>query len=46
MGFKLTHPNSDLEIERDVDQVEMYRTQGWETKPGANVPDPKTPDGK
>lgn len=41
MAFKLTHPNSDLEIERDADQVENYRAQGWETKPGANVPDPK-----
>lgn len=40
MAYRLTHPDSDLEIERDADQVAMYLTQGWETKPNARLPEP------
>jgi hypothetical protein len=38
MAYKLTHPDSQQTIEREADQVGMYQTQGWETKPGAKVP--------
>lgn len=38
MAYHLTHPNSDLEIEVEGDQVPMYQTQGWETKPNAKPP--------
>jgi hypothetical protein len=37
MSYKLTHPDSDLEIEREADQVPTYVAQGWETKPGAKL---------
>lgn len=35
MAYKLTHPESDLEIEVDKESVPTYLTQGWETKPTA-----------
>ena len=40
MAYKLTHPDSNQEIERDADDVPMYREQGWQTKP--NAPEPTT----
>lgn len=39
MAYKLTHPDSDLEIEVRRDQVPMYLTQGWQTMPGATPPE-------
>ena len=38
MAYKLTHPDSDQTIEVETEQVPMYLTQGWETKPGAKPP--------
>lgn len=38
MAYKLTHPESDLEIEVESDMVTTYESQGWETKPGAKTP--------
>ena len=38
MAYKLTHPDSNQEIEREADQLDQYVTQGWETKPGARPP--------
>lgn len=38
MAYKLTHPDSEQEIERDADQLPMYASQGWKTKPNANPP--------
>lgn len=35
MAYHLTHPDSDLEVEAEADQVTNYQSQGWETKPGA-----------
>lgn len=32
MAQKMTHPESDLEVEARADQVEMYASQGWEPK--------------
>ncbi len=46
MAYHLTHPDSDQTIEADLDQVPMYLSQGWETKPGANAPTPKDPEAK
>lgn len=44
MAYKLTHPASELEIEVAADQVANYVSQGWQTKPGAKVPEqPATP---
>lgn len=43
MAYKLTHPDSDLEIERERDDVPMYLSQGWETKPGVKAPEPDAP---
>ena len=39
MAYKLTHPNSETEIEVEADMVATYETQGWETKPTAKAPD-------
>lgn len=39
MAYHLTHPDSDQEIEVDADQVPMYQSQGWQTKPGAKPVD-------
>lgn len=41
MAYKLTHPESDQTIEARADMVEMYKSQGWETAPTANDPEPK-----
>ena len=41
MAFKLTHPDSEQEIEVSREQVPMYQTQGWQTKSGAKAPDPE-----
>lgn len=38
MSYKLTHPDSEQELEVDASQVAMYESQGWETKPGAKKP--------
>lgn len=38
MAYHLTHPDSDLEIEVETDQVSLYLSQGWQTKPGAKPP--------
>lgn len=35
---RMTHPDSDTEIEVNADQVEMYESQGWETKPATKPP--------
>ena len=45
MAYHLTHPNSpDHEIEVAADQVPMYASQGWETKPGAKPADEVAPE--
>lgn len=38
MAYKLTHPNSEHEIEVDAAQVAIYVSQGWETAPTAKPP--------
>ena len=38
MAYKLTHPESDLEIKVDAEMVPMYESQGWETAPTAKTP--------
>lgn len=38
MAYRLTHPDSDQEIEVAKEQVPLYTSQGWETKPGAKHP--------
>lgn len=38
MGYKLTHPDSDLEIEVNASDLEPYLSQGWETRPTAVLP--------
>ena len=38
MSYKLTHPDSDQEIEVETEQVQMYLEQGWQTKPTAKTP--------
>lgn len=40
MAYKLTHPDSDLQIEVEADMVATYATQGWETAPIAKDPEP------
>lgn len=45
MAYKLTHPDSDLEIEVNQADLQNYLSQGWETKPSANPP-PATATGK
>lgn len=35
MAYHLTHPDSDLEIEVTAEQVPLYTSQGWQTKPTA-----------
>ena len=39
MAYKLTHPDSDLEIQVEADMVSVYESQGWETKPTAKAPE-------
>lgn len=38
MAYTLTHADSKTEIEVRSDEVAMYRSQGWETKPTAKAP--------
>ena len=38
MAYKLTHPDSSLEIEVEAEQVATYESQGWETAPTAKTP--------
>lgn len=40
MAYRLTHPDSDQEIEVDAEQVSLYTSQGWRTKPSAPKPKP------
>ncbi|WP_107768442.1 hypothetical protein [Nocardioides terrigena] len=35
MAYKLTHPDTALEISVEADLVATYETQGWKTKPTA-----------
>ena len=42
MAYKLTHPDTSLEIEVDRELVAAYESQGWETAPTAKPVD----DGK
>jgi hypothetical protein len=44
MPYHLTHPDSKQEIEVETEQVHIYTSQGWETKPGAKPP--AEPDSK
>lgn len=39
MAYKMTHPDSDLELKVAADQVSMYESQGWETAPTAKAPE-------
>lgn len=43
MAYHLTHPESKQELEVEAEQVPMYLSQGWETKPGAKPVDPPDP---
>lgn len=38
MAYKMTHPDSGVEIEVEADMVANYETQGWETSPHAKPP--------
>lgn len=38
MAYKMTHPDTDLELKVDADMVPMYESQGWETAPTAKAP--------
>ena len=38
MSYKLTHPASKVEVEARAEDVAMYESQGWETKPTAKPP--------
>jgi hypothetical protein len=38
MAYKLTHPDSSLEIEVNAEQVAVYESQGWETAPTVKSP--------
>lgn len=38
MAYKLTHPDSEHEIEVNASDLEPYLTAGWVTKPTANPP--------
>lgn len=40
MAYKMTHPESNDQIEVRADMVEMYESQGWETAPTAKAPEP------
>lgn len=41
MAHKLTHPDSDQEIEVGTEQVALYTSQGWQAKSDAK---PSTSD--
>lgn len=38
MAYHLTHPESEQEIEVEAEQVSLYTSQGWQTKPSAKPP--------
>jgi hypothetical protein len=38
MAYKLTHPDSDAEIEVRAEDVATYESQGWETAPTVKSP--------
>lgn len=38
MAYKMTHPDSALEISVQADSVATYESQGWETSPTAKSP--------
>lgn len=38
MAYKLTHPESDQEIEVEASSVATYESQGWETAPNVKSP--------
>ena len=39
MAYKMSHPDTTLEIEVDKDSVATYETQGWETAKTAKSPE-------
>ena len=43
MAYKLTHPKTGQEIERNAEDVPAFLRQGWEMKPGAHLPDAEQP---
>jgi hypothetical protein len=45
MAYRLTHPDSKQEIEVAAEQVPLYSSQGWQTKPNAK-PAPTTTEGE
>lgn len=44
MAYHLTHPESGQEIEVESEQVPLYVSQGWQTKPTAKPVE--SPDAK
>ena len=40
MAYKMTHPDTSLEIKVAAESVATYETQGWETAPTAKPVDP------
>lgn len=40
MAYKMTHPDSKVEIEVPAEYVDMRKSQGWETAPTAKDPEP------
>lgn len=38
MAYRLTHPDSEQEIEVNAESVATYVAQGWLTKPNAKPP--------
>lgn len=39
MSYKLTHPDSEQEIEVEAERVSLYLAQGWRTKKGVKAPE-------
>lgn len=46
MPYKLTHPESEQQIEVEAESVATYESQGWETAPTANPPAETDKSGK
>lgn len=47
MAWKMTHPDSDVTVEVEADQVANYASQGWSTLSGRtpSLPEPeRAPD--
>ncbi len=38
MAYHLNHPDSEQEIEVEAEQVSLYLSQGWATKPTVKPP--------